>query len=280
VNLAVLDKRTTSMLQKVKSQFGAEFRVFKDDHSMSQSGKESRHQHQPKMVHLLIDIFGSRENVRAIGIEFSKARFYLQHPHSFQPFMEYENPHLFRSKNGKDKAWKFDQNDFVLNLPGPTRDAPEDEKKATAIEQILQARIQSDKIHEFEADSRVETKLLSHQKQALHFILQRERNSENLSLWKRRDIGSGSCYEHEITGNRTLTVPTSTGGGILADEMGLGKTLSMISAIVSSLEEASIHSQKPIAPNFQSELFNSKATLVLVPSAGAIYLDAFESETY
>jgi SNF2 family DNA or RNA helicase len=232
------------------------------------------------MIHLLIDIFGSRETVRAIGTEFSKERFYLQHPHSFQPPMEYENPHLFRPKNCQDKSGGFDQNGFVFNLPGPTRDTPEDEKKASAIEQILQARIQSDKIHELEADSRVETKLLSHQKQALHFILQRESNSENLSLWKRRDVGSGSCYEHEITGNRTLTVPKSTGGGLLADEMGLGKTLSMISAIVSSLEEASIHCQEPIGSNFQSELFTSKATLVLVPSAGATYLDTFETETY
>jgi len=63
-------------------------------------------------------------------------------------------------------------------------------------------------------------------------------------------------------------LPAFSTGGILADAMGLGKTLTMISAIVSTLNEAarfSAGSDHDVIENKEAE-FRTRATLVVVTS--------------
>ena len=60
----------------------------------------------------------------------------------------------------------------------------------------------------------------------------------------------------------------STPSGLLADEMGLGKTLSMLTAIISTLDEAQRFEFAPPQPIVNDRLSRpTKATLVVVPSA-------------
>jgi SWI/SNF-related matrix-associated actin-dependent regulator of chromatin subfamily A3 len=146
------------------------------------------------------------------------------------------------------------------------------------IEQILQASIQVEGIREFEADSRVQTELLSHQKQALYFIHQQETNSiEQLSLWTKKEMNDRPFYEHKITGFRTMARPADNSGGILADDMGLGKTLSTITAIVGSLDDAKTYSQNSEGPR---DCLRSGATLVLAPSVGMRLPRYFPTKRY
>ncbi|KAI8810179.1 SNF2 family N-terminal domain-containing protein [Cladochytrium replicatum] len=83
------------------------------------------------------------------------------------------------------------------------------------------------------------TKLFKHQKQALHFMLEREKyidldlnNSRSFkdTLWVREN----GKYRNIITQEVTDKKPSIARGGILADDMGLGKTLEVISLILKS----------------------------------------------
>ena len=78
-------------------------------------------------------------------------------------------------------------------------------------------------------------------------------------------------YEHKIITCERAQVPVLPRGGILADDMGLGKTLTMLSAIVSSLADASrfVTSPEGLSVNINSRtMWKAKSTLVIAPSAG------------
>jgi hypothetical protein len=77
-----------------------------------------------------------------------------------------------------------------------------------------------------------------------------------------------SVFEHQISGQRQYIPPCVSAGGILADVMGLGKTLTVLSAIVHSMDEA-CHFTLPSGETcVDSHLtYPTKATLVVVPSA-------------
>ena len=82
-----------------------------------------------------------------------------------------------------------------------------------------------------------------------------------------------ASYEHAILGSRRMTRPNLSRGGILADDMGLGKTLTMISAILISLNEARTFMCSQNHVNIASDaqkLLRSSATLVIAPSAGRL----------
>jgi len=72
-------------------------------------------------------------------------------------------------------------------------------------------------------------------------------------------------YEHLVTGLRRSSAGQETFGGLLADEMGLGKTLSMLSAIVSSLDCAQKFAESE-GSEFSDLCKPFSGTLVIVPS--------------
>jgi len=64
-------------------------------------------------------------------------------------------------------------------------------------------------------------------------------------------------------------MPTETGGGILADEMGLGKTLTMLSAIISTTDDAKAfanHDDTGSRLTTPQNTIHSRATLIVVPT--------------
>lgn len=76
-----------------------------------------------------------------------------------------------------------------------------------------------------------------------------------------------SVFEHQITDQRQLVRPNISAGGILADEMGLGKTLTVLSAIVHSMNEASYFIMPARETSPGDDLARpTRATLVVVPS--------------
>lgn len=96
-----------------------------------------------------------------------------------------------------------------------------------------------------EPSSCLSTLLYKHQKQALYFLLEREKqedytdNEKNklTSLWRVRHPPHGHpVYLNVVTNQESSTKPTSMRGGILADDMGLGKTITVISLIAATLD--------------------------------------------
>lgn len=81
------------------------------------------------------------------------------------------------------------------------------------------------------------------------------------------DRASGR-YRHNITG-ATNPEPDETRGGILADEMGLGKSLTMLAAVIASLQTASnfAASENVRTESDESPTIAAKSTLIIVPSA-------------
>ncbi|KAG0292791.1 hypothetical protein BGZ96_003680 [Linnemannia gamsii] len=123
---------------------------------------------------------------------------------------------------------------------------------------------------EVEPASTMATKMYRHQKQALYFLLEREKqedysdNEKNklTSLWRvRQQLHRHPTYLNVVTSQETTLKPTSMLGGILADDMGLGKTITVISLIMATLDRKmhlpapSIHSTpvpQSAAPDFLS----------------------------
>ena len=134
----------------------------------------------------------------------------------------------------------------------------------------------SENLPEKEADYRIITPLLAHQKQALYFLTNKEEkrvfsenDEDNNSLWRLRYRANGApTYYNVITGTEERNKPPEVLGGILADMMGLGKTLSILSLIVGSLEVADEWEQIGHLPELDGDrilIRNSKATLLVSP---------------
>ena len=85
--------------------------------------------------------------------------------------------------------------------------------------------------------------------------------------------GQLSKFEHRISSHGQHDSPRLSLGGILADVMGLGKTLTMLSAIVLSLDDANhFMLSSDNAAIGDSHLYATKATIVAVPSARKSYI--------
>ncbi|KAF2467366.1 uncharacterized protein BDR25DRAFT_235023 [Lindgomyces ingoldianus] len=129
-------------------------------------------------------------------------------------------------------------------------------------------------IPEREQSELIKTSLMKHQKQALHFMWDREqdRSEDSLlpdSLYQTKYRRNGSkVFRNVITGEETYRKPPSALGGILADEMGLGKTLSILSLIVDSESQAQAKEFAQKAPSMHNgghQTANSRATLLVCP---------------
>ena len=132
----------------------------------------------------------------------------------------------------------------------------------------------SEGLPEVEADPRITTELLAHQKQALFFLKKKEaervfseKDEDNNSLWRLRYGASGQkTYYNVITGNEERVKPPEVLGGILADMMGLGKTLSILALIVGSRREAKEWARRGLSVDGDKVLSrNSKTTLLVAP---------------
>lgn len=91
-----------------------------------------------------------------------------------------------------------------------------------------------------EQPSRLATKMLPYQRQALFWLLAQEdpklpsvSSKDTVQMWKRNSRDPSLFTNIATNFSIKQPVPTLASGGILADDMGLGKTLEMISLVVS-----------------------------------------------
>ncbi|KAI1057484.1 hypothetical protein LB507_011600 [Fusarium sp. FIESC RH6] len=144
---------------------------------------------------------------------------------------------------------------------------PTDDGQNGTVEEVshfdsLAAFTSSNDMPETEPTSQVQTTLKSHQKQALSFMISRERGWNlqvpKADLWSLKQDSRQTSQEfiNNISGLSQYTTPPDFRGGILVDNMGCGKTLSMIALIAYDVSE-------------------TKTTLVVVPPS---LLDSWRRE--
>ncbi|GME41987.1 SNF2-related protein [Neofusicoccum parvum] len=219
-----------------------------------------------KRLALNIHLFAPRKNTKTIGQKLSQQQLWLRDPTIKLGRIPYENPQAIPAKVPRTQPGSSSSTQPTYGFVARTV-----EEIRSDVISMFDSIANSESIPEMEQPSIIETELLSHQKQALHFMVSREAedsNDDKNSLWKPKLRGNGERYFYNIiTGQESRHKPAPTRGGILADMMGLGKTLSILSLVSTTMDDATefskkVPQQKPDSPLIK---YNSKATLLVCP---------------
>ncbi|KAL8672297.1 MAG: hypothetical protein Q9168_003240 [Polycauliona sp. 1 TL-2023] len=223
---------------------------------------------------MTINIYGPKSKAEAIGKFLKSKSLKLLTPFNVDHGKEVCNPHAptIRSDSILPRTSTYTASSSSTGFV--TRTTEEIRSDVLGMFDNLQ---QSESLPEIEAQASIVTPLLAHQKQALGFMVSKERErvfgeneEDNNSLWRLRIRPNGQrTYYNVITGQEEHQKPPESLGGILADMMGLGKTLSILSLIVNNLVDAqAFGNQSPVSEEHQEDIplvRNSKATLLVCP---------------
>ncbi|KAI5858908.1 SNF2 family N-terminal domain-containing protein [Tricharina praecox] len=200
---------------------------------------------QKVTTEVYLNVFGPPEVAAPVGRFLSDNSVFLQHPIFPEPGFAYKNPHLI-SKCYSGIITECTATGGVPVIPNkPVLNNCTAVLEATELLDFFNNIGKAAIMDEVHGDHNLKTPLMSHQKQALYFLLRRERG---LSVF---DTSSAAI------GKITCDIK----GGILADHMGLGKTLSILSLITGTLEEARrVRAQEPIG-----RICASGTTLIVTP---------------
>ncbi|ETS83639.1 hypothetical protein PFICI_05515 [Pestalotiopsis fici W106-1] len=210
----------------------------------------------------------------------SKSRLFLQRPRFIPDHRIYDNPH-YLGLPGPDPM-EGEALSSITKTTTPegekgkilSSESPESSQTIDAIDILSHITVQND-LQEVDMDKTlIRTALKPYQREGIDFILRRERPSpdDTNSLWRRHcsfesEPLSGIRYLHRISDTKS-PIPRDPPGGILADDMGHGKTLTMICAIVRTLQQYDTYNKQLPSPKFKSDHGRnpSKSTLVVLPS--------------
>ena len=220
---------------------------------------------------MTINLYGPKNKASVMGRYLSQRQIWLRTPFMVDAGVEVMNPHqpavvAPRTSQATQHASATPSTGYVSRTVEEIR---------SDVIGMFDSLEQSENLPEMDADPRITTELLSHQKQGLYFLRNKEKErifsdkeEDNNSLWRLKFRPNGQrMYYNIITGKEEHSKPPEVLGGILADMMGLGKTLSILSLIVGSLEEAEQWGQQ-LSPEMDGEkalIRNSKTTLLVCP---------------
>lgn len=221
-----------------------------------------------EFMNMIINLYGPKSKAVMIGRFLSLKQIHLGAPFLVDIGIKICNPHA--PKTNVVSKTSSQGTSFGSGVGYVSRTLEEIRSDVLGMFNSLQ---ESESLPEMEPSPLIVTKLLSHQKQGLHFMMSKEMNrvfsdreEENSSLWRLKYGANGQrTYYDVITGKEERTKPPEVLGGILADMMGLGKTLSILSLILTSLEQ-SIDFAKQLPPDEDGQLVrNSGSTLLVSP---------------
>ncbi|KAF2493310.1 hypothetical protein BU16DRAFT_563473 [Lophium mytilinum] len=174
-------------------------------------------------------IYGPASLSDEVGEFLQACNVYLQDPIGCHRNVRYRNPHRLSSLDD-DGPMTFDFQSSHTQLQLTDVDDEHD---------LLEALNAPTNLPETESPLQLETPLLQHQKQALHFMICRELGwslkDARKDVWTQENSGMSTVYRNNITGRAQAHPPPKFSGGILADPMGLGKSLTVISLIVNDV---------------------------------------------
>ncbi|KAH0557031.1 hypothetical protein GP486_005184 [Trichoglossum hirsutum] len=214
---------------------------------------------------LSLNLYGKRRDAQRIGKFLGQKNVWLQEPVGVDSGVSIEILHLAKAQP------------VVKLTPAQAYVTRTVEEIRNEVVGVFDSLHQSEKLPEMEADPRILTPLLSHQKQGLYFMTNKEKervydekDEDGSSLWRLRVRANGQkSYYNVITGKEEKTRPPEILGGILADMMGLGKTLSILSLAVATLDDSNEWARRKPPPHKSTDrpalLRNSKTTLLVAP---------------
>ena len=182
-------------------------------------------------------LYGPGTLFEAVGAFAAKCRLYLQHPRHCDRNVPYRNPHCLSPEGGRGIS-TFDLQATLGTFSHSGLDI-----SANPIDLFADAAEQ-DGLSEAHAPQNLSTELYKHQKQALTFMIQRERgwamDGHHKDIWREEHDSFGrSIYQDLISGMKQVRRPDQFRGGLLIDAPGLGKSLGIIALISSDVENES-----------------------------------------
>ncbi|KAJ5380493.1 uncharacterized protein N7496_002921 [Penicillium cataractarum] len=219
-----------------------------------------------------ITIYGPRKHVEMIGKFLGQRNVWLGTPVFVENGVPVFNPHAEQRRAMVAAAAAA--NNGNRQVPNIRYEIRTTEEVADSVMKMFDKLVSMD-IPKLEPPATVTTPLLDHQKQALWFMKEKEaprkygdKEEDHNSLWRKVLQNGHTKYRDIISGVICDDEPEETYGGLLADVMGLGKTLSILSLVLSTLEEATDWSRK--MPDRQlvrciPGVRNTRTTLLVVP---------------
>ena len=198
-------------------------------------------------------LYGPAKLIEKVGVFMSECKIYLQHPKHCDRNVPYLNPHYLSREPGEILYTHGLFEALKINVPEPQGLVNPIDLFADSVEQ--------DVLPETDSPALLKTVLYKHQKQALTFMLEREKGwamtGHHKDIWREElDMFGKTVYINSITGQKQLKRPKEFRGGLLTDNPGLGKSLCMIALIANSKD---IQQPTSIPGGF------CNATLLVVP---------------
>ncbi|PGH01880.1 hypothetical protein AJ80_08952 [Polytolypa hystricis UAMH7299] len=227
-------------------------------------------------------IFGPRSTAETTARELSRYHSFLQHPYPMPSHVVYENPQYLSMVGSSFANGALLPPISVEAFQPDTNISDEfDQDEMVGLAAVIDNLPKHDYLREADVDRSIRTELLSHQREAVDFVICREtvQYTKSKRLWRLEGSNSRRpVYKHIITGSRSPE-PADMLGGILADGMGLGKTLTMIASIVATISRVEEPSMEKLHLNDKEanmSLTPTRSTLVIVPSV--LLLDGWIEE--
>lgn len=219
-----------------------------------------------------INLYGLRKDAELVGKHLGQNNVWLVTPNMVEQGVPVFNPHAERRRSQPNYAPSSTPRSR-LSVSYEVRTA---EEVNDAVMKMFDQLRSAENIPEMEPPPQISTPLLRHQKQALWFMMEKEKprkfgpkEEDNNSLWRIERLANGRTrYREIISGTVLYEEPPQTLGGLLADMMGLGKTLSILSLVVATLPESRQWETMVPSPELVRDspgIRNTRTTLLVSP---------------
>ena len=229
---------------------------------------ETKHktQHASKPpLELFAVLYGPSKLFELVGAFAAKCHLHLQHPRHCNRNVPYRNPHCLSPENDRI-VYTLDLENVLGFETGFVTEI------STDYIDLFADCAEQDPLSDAKTPQAVRTELYKHQKQALTFMMQRERgwamDGHRKDIWKEvQDSPARTLFHNVISGTKQTRPPDQFRGGLLIDAPGLGKSLSIIALLASGFQ--SLHHSQRQSPFTEESSFT---TLLVVPKTCQLFL--------
>lgn len=222
--------------------------------------KVRRDQGNPPILPLQMLVYTPKGNITVVGNYLYQCGLYLDHPSDLQKLANchYYNPHNpppggFRQASVCGRVPYAGPAGSSSRWGTPAVSGKTLEIQRSQVDELFKSLKSGDELAETEPAFEVGTPLYPHQKKALTFLLERERerrcsDGRYSSLWQPRfdPHARQQSWLHIVTQKEVFREPAEARGAILADDMGLGKTITCVSLIAATLDSADAFASSPL----------------------------------